>query len=249
MDSHSLRDATSNQLLEYSRKQGDEKRSITTSGGNPIPEEDAALTVGYHGPILFQDWILIDELAHFSRERIPERVVHAKGAGAFGYFEVTHDITQYTAAKVFSEIGKRTPIGVRYSQVAGESGYADSVRDLRGFAIKFYTEDGIWDLVGNNLPVFFVKDSALFPDFIHVLKRNPKTHIRPDYDMFWDFISLRQESMHTILMMFGDRGIPKSYRNMHGYGVNTFAFVNAHGKFVYCKFHYLTNQGKDISYL
>nr|XP_023028224.1 catalase-like [Leptinotarsa decemlineata] len=122
-------------------------------------------------------------------------------------------------------------------------GYADTVRDLRGFAIKFYTEDGIWDLVGNNLPIFFVKDSALFPNFIHVLKRNPKTHIRPDYDMFWDFISLRQETTHTILMMFSDRGIPDSYRHMHGYGVNTFAFVNAHGKFVYCKFHYLTNQG------
>ncbi|XP_056639845.1 catalase-like isoform X2 [Diorhabda sublineata] len=241
------RDPASNQLLEFSSKQGTKPESITTSGGNPVPEKDASLTVGYHGPTLLQDWVLIDELAHFSRERIPERVVHAKGAGAFGYFEVTHDITKYTAAKVFSEIGKKTPIAVRYSQVAGEMGYSDTVRDFRGFAIKFYTEDGIWDLVGNNFPVFFVKDAALFPTFIHVLKRNPTTHIRPDYDMFWDFITLREESMHSVLMMFADRGIPDSYRKMHGYGANTFAFVNAHGKVVYCKFHYLTIQG--IGYL
>ncbi|CAH1187434.1 unnamed protein product [Phyllotreta striolata] len=238
-----LRDASSNQLLDYSRKQGDQRESITTSGGNPVPEKDASLTVGYHGPILLQDWVLIDELAHFSRERIPERVVHAKGAGAFGYFEVTHDITKYTAAKVFSEIGKKTPIVVRFSQVAGEMGSADTLRDFRGFALKFYTEDGIWDLVGNNFPVFFIRDCALFPNFIHVLKRNPSTHIRPDYDMFWDFISLREESMHAVLMMFADRGIPASYRQMHGYGVNTFAFVNNQGKFFYCKFHYLTDQG------
>lgn len=133
--------------------------------------KDSSLTVGHYGPTLLQDWVLIDELAHFSRERIPERVVHAKGAGAFGYFEVTHDITKYTTAKVFSEIGKRTPIGVRFSQVFGEMGYADTVRDVRGFAVKFYTEDGIWDLVGNNTPIFFVKDAIMFPSFIHILKR------------------------------------------------------------------------------
>ncbi|CAH1975260.1 unnamed protein product [Acanthoscelides obtectus] len=239
-----VRDATSNQLLEYAREKGEEeKESITTSAGNPVGEKDASLTVGYSGPVLLQDWVLIDILSHFSRERIPERVVHAKGAGAFGYFEVTHDITQYTAAKVFSEIGKKTPIACRFSQVAGEMGYPDTVRDVRGFALKFYTEDGIWDLVGNNFPVFFVKDSILFPDFIHTVKRNPKTHIRPDYDMFWDFISLRAESTHTMLMMFSDRGIPNSYRHQHGYGVNTFAFVNAAGEFNYVKFHWMSNQG------
>ncbi|KAJ8935770.1 hypothetical protein NQ314_012659 [Rhamnusium bicolor] len=237
------RDTAANQLLEYSRKHEDEEKTMTTSFGTPIPDKNASLTVGYHGPILLQDWILLDELSHFSRERIPERVVHAKGAGAFGYFEVTHDITHYTAATVFSEIGKKTPIAVRFSQVAGELGYPDTVRDLRGFAIKFYTEDGIWDLVGNNQPVFFVNDCINFPSFIHVMKRNPKTHLRPDYDMFWDMISLRPETTHTALILFSDRGIPASYRNMHGYGTNTFAFVNNHGKLVYCKFHYLTNQG------
>ncbi|KAJ8935771.1 hypothetical protein NQ314_012660 [Rhamnusium bicolor] len=227
------RDPAANQLLEYSAKH----------------LKDASLTVGYHGPILLQDWYLIDELAHFTRERIPERVVHAKGAGAFGYFEVTHDISQYTAASVFSEIGKKTPIAVRFSQVAGELGYPDTVRDIRGFAIKFYTEDGIWDLVGNNAPVFFVKDCAVFPSFIHIMKRNPKTHLRPDYDMFWDMITLRPETTHTCLIFFSDRGIPDSYRHMHGFGTNTYAFVNAKGNFVYCKFHYLSNQaGVDPDY-
>ncbi|XP_018568973.1 catalase-like [Anoplophora glabripennis] len=237
------RDAAANQLLEFSKEHEDDNVSVTTTYGVPIGKKDASLTVGYHGPILLQDTVLIDELSHFSRERIPERVVHAKGAGAFGYFEVTHDITQYTAACVFSQIGKKTPIAVRFSQVAGELGYPDTVRDVRGFAIKFYTEDGIWDLVGNNQPTFFVKDCILFPSFIHTLKRNPKTHLRPDYDMFWDFVTLRQETMHTSVIFFSDRGIPASYRKMHGYGVNTFAFVNNQGQFSYCKFHYRTNQG------
>ncbi|KAL3276552.1 hypothetical protein HHI36_011927 [Cryptolaemus montrouzieri] len=233
-----------NQLLEYvAKNKKPETESATTTTGQPIVYKDASLTVGPKGPILFQDYVLYDELAHFSRERIPERVVHAKGAGAFGYFEVTHDITKYTAAKVFSQIGKKTPIAVRFSQVAGEMGYPDTVRDLRGFAIKFYTEDGIWDLVGNNTPIFFIRDTVLFPSFIHILKRNPTTHIRPDYDMFWDFISLRPETTHQTVMFFTDRGIPDGYRYMHGYGSNTFAFVNAEGKFYYCKFHYLTDQG------
>lgn len=169
-------------------------------------------------------------------------MVHAKGAGAFGYFEVTHDITQYTAAKVFSTIGKRTPIAVRFSQVTGELGSADTMRDPRGFAIKFYTEDGIWDLVGNNTPIFFIRDSILFPSFIHILKRNPVTHLR-DNNMFWDFISSRPESTHQIMILFSDRGIPDGHRKMHGYGSNTFAFVNDAGQFFYCKFHYKTNQG------
>lgn len=181
-------------------------------------------------------------MAQFDRERVPERVVHAKGAGAYGYFQVTNDITKYTAAKVFSEIGKITPLAVRFSQVTGEMGSSDTVRDPRGFAIKFYTEDGVWDLVGNNTPIFFIRDSVLFPSFIHVLKRNPVTHVR-DADMFWDFISLRPESIHQILILYSDRGIPDGYRHMHGYGSNTFAFVNNAGHLVYCKFHYLTDQG------
>ncbi|KAG5860783.1 hypothetical protein JTB14_036354 [Gonioctena quinquepunctata] len=237
------RDIAADQLSEYAKQVGENEDTITTTWGTPVPDKNASLTVGYHGPILFQDYNLIDEIAHFTRERIPERVVHAKGAGAFGYFEVTHDITQYTAAKVFSEIGKKTPIAVRFSQVAGELGYPDTIRDVRGFAIKFYTEDGIWDLVGNNAPVFFVKDCALFPSFIHVMKRNPVTHMRPDFDMFWDMITLRPETTHTCLMFFSDRGIPASFRQMHGFGTNTFAFVNAHGKFFYCKFHSRSEQG------
>ncbi|XP_045466310.1 catalase-like [Harmonia axyridis] len=239
-----IRTPVDNQLLEFSTKnKKPEIESATTTTGQPLTYKDASLTVGPKGPILFQDYYLYDELGHFSRERVPERVVHAKGAGAFGYFEVTHDITKYTAAKVFSHIGKKTPIAVRFSQVAGEMGYPDTVRDVRGFAIKFYTEDGIWDLVGNNTPIFFIRDPILFPSFIHILKRNPTTHIRPDYDMFWDFISLRPESTHQTMVLFSDRGIPDGYRYMHGYGSNTFAFVNAEGKFYYCKFHYLSDQG------
>lgn len=179
--------------------------SVTTAFGNPIGERAASLTVGHPGPILLQDNILIDELAHFERERIPERVVHAKGAGAFGYFEVTDDISKYSAAKVFSPVGKKTPIGVRFSTVGGESGSADTVRDPRGFAVKFYTEDGIWDLVGNNTPIFFIRDPILFPSFIHTQKRNPQTHLK-DPDMFWDFMSLRPETMHQLLFLFADRG-------------------------------------------
>ncbi|XP_072387062.1 catalase-like [Diabrotica undecimpunctata] len=237
------RDIAAEQLSEYSKDHENNKEKITNTWGVSVPEKDASLTVGYHGPILLQDYNLIDEIAHFTRERIPERVVHAKGAGAFGFFEVTHDITKYSAAKVFSEIGKKTPIAVRFSQVAGELGYPDTIRDVRGFAIKFYTEDGIWDLVGNNSPIFFVKDCAVFPSFIHVMKRNPVTHMRPDYDMFWDMITLRPETTHTCLIFFSDRGIPGSFRKMHGFGTNTFAFVNSHGKFFYCKFHYRSEQG------
>lgn len=181
-------------------------------------------------------------MAHFTRERIPERVVHAKGAGAFGYFEVTHDITKYSAAKLFSSIGKRTPISIRFSTVAGESGSADSVRDPRGFAMKFYTEDGIWDLVGNNTPIFFIRDPILFPHFIHSQKRNPQTHLK-DPNMFWDFITLRPETTHQTLFVFSDRGIPDGFRYMNGYGSHTFKLINAQGKYVWCKFHHKTNQG------
>ncbi|XP_044737518.1 catalase-like isoform X2 [Chrysoperla carnea] len=213
-----------------------------TSWGTPVVNKDATLTVGPHGPVLIQDNNFIDEIAHFDRERVPERVVHAKGAGAFGYFEVTHDITPFTAAKVFSKIGKRTSIFVRFSQVSGEMGYPDTVRDPRGFAVRFYTEDGMWDLVGNNTPIFFIRDPILFPSFIHTQKRNPVTHLK-DYDAFWDFMSLRPESTHQYMYLFGDRGIPASYRTMNGYGSNTFKLINSQGEAVYCKFHYKSNLG------
>lgn len=195
------------------------------------------------GPVVLQDWDFIDEMAHFDRERIPERVVHAKGAGAFGYFEVTHDITKYSAAKVFDTIGKHTPIAVRFSQVAGNMGSADTVRDPRGFAVKFYTEDGIWDLVGNNTPLFFVRDPILFIHFIHTQKRNPVTNIMRDWDMFWDFLSLRPESLHQVMFLFSDRGIPDGHRHMHGYGSHTFSLIDKHSNITYCKFHYRTDQG------
>lgn len=202
----------------------------------------ASLTVGERGPILLQDVNFLDEMGHFDRERIPERVEHAKGAGAFGYFEVTHDITKYTGAKLFDKVGKRTPIAMRFSQVAGEKGSADTVRDPRGFAMKFYTEEGIWDLVGNNTPIFFIRDPILFPSFIHTQKRNPQTNLK-DANMYWDFLSLRPESTHQVMFLFSDRGIPDGYRFMHGYGNHTFKLVNDKGEAVYCKFHFRTSQG------
>ncbi|XP_075694121.1 catalase-like [Rhinoderma darwinii] len=220
---------------------------LTTGAGIPTGDKLNSLTVGPRGPLLLQDSVFMDEMAHFDRERVPERVVHAKGAGAFGYFEVTHDITQYTKAKVFERVGKKTDIGVRFSTVAGEAGSADTIRDPRGFAVKFYTDEGIWDLVGNNTPVFFIRDPILFPSFIHSQKRNPQTHLK-DPDMVWDFWSLRPESLHQVTLLFSERGIPDGYRYMNGYGSHTFKLVNAEGKAVYCKFHYKSNQGiKNLS--
>ncbi|XP_055836562.1 catalase-like [Episyrphus balteatus] len=236
------RDIATNQLQDYKKSAGDTIPTVTTGAGAPIGIKDASLTVGPRGPILLEDVQFIDEIAHFDRERIPERVVHAKGAGAFGYFEVTHDITKYCAAKVFESVNKRTPIAVRFSTVGGESGSADTVRDPRGFAVKFYTDDGIWDLVGNNTPVFFVRDPTLFPSFIHTQKRNPRTHLK-DPDMVWDFFSLRPETLHQFAILFSDRGIPDGYRHMNGYGSHTFKLINACNEPVYCKFHYKTDQG------
>jgi len=237
----SSRDPASDQLLNFKKKQI-EKTKIVTGHGAPVDNRGASLTVGPRGPMLLQDVMFLDELAHFDRERIPERVVHAKGAGAFGYFEVTHDITKYCKASVFSKVGKKTPIAVRFSTVGGESGSADTVRDPRGFAVKFYTEDGVWDLVGNNTPIFFIRDPLLFPVFIHTQKRNPATHLK-DCDMFWDFLSLRPESTHQVMFLFSDRGIPDGYRHMNGYGSHTFKAVNDKNEAVYVKFHYKTNQG------
>lgn len=185
---------------------------------------------------------MLEKLAHFNRERIPERVVHAKGAGAKGYFQLTKDMSAYTKAAIFSGAGKKTPMIARFSQVAGEAGYPDAYRDVRGFALKFYTEEGNYDIVGNNTPVFFVNDPLKFPDFIHSQKRDPRTHARSQ-DMQWDFWSLSPESVHQVTILMSDRGIPASYRMMHGYGSHTFKWVNAAGEQFWVKYHFKTNQG------
>lgn len=234
-------------IMDQSKQPTQDSSVLTTGAGIPTGDKLNILTVGRRGPLLVQDTVFIDEMAHFDRERIPERVVHAKGAGAFGYFEVTHDITRYTKAKVFESIGKKTDIAVRFSTVAGEAGSADTIRDPRGFAVKFYTDEGIWDLVGNNTPIFFIRDPILFPSFIHSQKRNPQTHLK-DPDMVWDFWSLRPESLHQVTFLFSDRGIPDGFRYMDGFGSHTFKLVNAKGESVYCKFHYKSNQGiKNLS--
>nr|AKG51681.1 catalase [Oryzias sinensis] len=242
------RDKTTDQMKTWKENRGSRKPDVLTTGaGHPIGDKLNLQTAGPRGPLLVQDVVFTDEMAHFDRERIPERVVHAKGAGAFGYFEVTHDITRYCKAKVFEHIGKTTPIAVRFSTVAGESGSADTVRDPRGFAVKFYTDEGNWDLTGNNTPVFFIRDALLFPSFVHTQKRNPQTHMK-DPDMVWDFWSLRPECLHQVSFLFSDRGLPDGYRHMNGYGSHTFKLVNADGDRVYCKFHYKTDQGiKNLS--
>jgi len=220
----------------------EDARTLTTASGRPYVENDNTLTVGPRGPILLQDVILHEKMAHFNRERIPERVVHAKGTGAYGIFTVTHDITAYTRAKLFSEVGKQTRVFVRFSTVGGEKGSADTERDPRGFAVKFYTEDGNWDLVGNNTPVFFVKDPKKFGDFIHTQKRDPRTNCKSP-TMMWDFWSLNPESLHQVLILMSDRGTPYSYRHMHGFGSHTFALLNARQERVWVKFHFKTLQG------
>ncbi|KAK5650518.1 hypothetical protein RI129_001547 [Pyrocoelia pectoralis] len=241
------RKPSATQLEDYLKENGEEISPATNNSGIPLAYKDASLTVGPKGLMLLQDTDYIDEIAHFDRERIPERVVHAKGAGAHGYFEVTHDITKYTAACVFSSIGQKTRVTVRFSSVIGESGSADTVRDPRGFALKFYTNDGIWDLVGNNTPIFFVRDPILFPNFIHSFKRNPVTHLT-DYDAFWDFLSLRPETTHQVMILFSDRGIPDGHTHMHGYGSHTFSLINSKKEIHFCKFHFRTKQGiKNIS--
>eukprot|EP01099_Mayorella_cantabrigiensis_P008716 TRINITY_DN825_c0_g1_i1.p1 TRINITY_DN825_c0_g1~~TRINITY_DN825_c0_g1_i1.p1 ORF type:complete len:500 (-),score=93.99 TRINITY_DN825_c0_g1_i1:88-1587(-) len=220
---------------------------LTQRTGAPTDSLTVSRTAGARGPVLVEDFTLIDHMASFDRERIPERVVHAKGAGAFGYFEVTHDITKYTRARVFEKVGKRTPVAVRFSTVGGESGSADTARDPRGFAVKFYTDEGNWDLVGNNTPIFFIRDPILFPSFIHTQKRNPQTHLK-DPDMFWDFISLRPETTHQVSFLFSNRGTPNGFRFMHGFGSHTFRFVNAQGQGVWVKFHWVSDQGiKNLS--
>jgi len=218
------------------------KKKLTTNFGRIVDDDQNSVTAGDRGPVLIQDVHLIEKLAHFNRERIPERIVHAKGAGAGGYFEATKDVTKYTKAKFFSKVGKRTEVFVRFSTVGGEKGSADAERDPRGFAVKFYTEDGNYDLVGNNTPVFFIRDPLKFPDFIHTQKRNPATNLK-DANMFWDFLSLTPESIHQVTILFSDRGTPKSYRHMNGYGSHTFKWYNEKGEYFWVKYHFKTDQG------
>ena len=215
---------------------------LTTANGVPVPDNQNSITAGERGPIVFEDFQLFEKLAHFNRERIPERVVHAKGSGAFGELTVTRDITRYTKAKLFSEIGKKTPLFIRFSTVGGEAGSADTERDPRGFAVKFYTEQGIWDLVGNNTPVFFLRDPSKFPDFVHTQKRHPQTHLK-NATMQWDFWSAHPESLHQVTILFSDRGIPDGYRFMDGFGSHTFSMVNAQNERCFVKYHFKTKQG------
>ena len=220
----------------------DQKKTLTTSSGAPVEDNQNSLSAGPRGPLLMEDHALIEKMAVFNRERIPERVVHAKGAGAYGTLTVTGDITQYTKAKLFAEMGKKTECFVRFSTVGGESGSADTARDPRGFAMKFYTEEGNWDLVGNNTPVFFIRDPLKFDNFIHSQKRCPQRHIKSP-TMMWDYWSLSPESLHQVTILFSDRGTPKSFRHMNGYGSHAFSLINADGKRFWVKFHVKTLQG------
>ncbi|MGV0168154.1 catalase [Furfurilactobacillus sp. WILCCON 0119] len=215
---------------------------LTTSAGQPWADNDHSQTAGERGPVLLQDYQLLEKLAHFNRERIPERVVHAKGAGATGTFTLTRSMKQYTKAAVFNAVGEETPIALRFSQVAGESGYPDTLRDVRGFALRFYTQAGNYDIVGNNTPVFFVNDPLKFPDFIHSQKRDPQTHLRSQR-MQWDFWAHSPESVHQVTYLMGDRGNPASYRTMNGYGSHTFKWVNEAGTAYWVKYHFISKQG------
>ena len=217
-------------------------KQMTTDAGRPVGDNQNSLTVGNRGPIVFEDYLLFEKMAHFNRERVPERVVHAKGSAAHGTFTCTHpDMAKYTTAKVF-EKGKKTPTFLRFSTVGGEKGSADTERDPRGFALKFYTEEGNWDLVGNNTPVFFIRDPLKFSDFIHTQKRDPETNLKSP-KMMWDFWSLSPESLHQVTILFSDRGTPDGYRHMNGYGSHTFSLINAKNELFYVKYHFKTKQG------
>lgn len=220
----------------------DDKKKLTTVTGAPVPNNQDSMTAGVRGPVMLQDVWFLEKMAHFDREVIPERRMHAKGSGAFGKFTVTHDISKYSKAKIFSEIGKETEVFVRFSTVAGERGAADAERDIRGFAIKFYTEEGNWDLVGNNTPVFFFRDPLKFPDLNHAVKRDPRTNMRSPTNN-WDFWSSLPEALHQITITMSDRGIPKSYRHMHGFSSHAFSFINGENQRVWVKFHFVTHQG------
>ena len=215
---------------------------LTHATGAPVSDNLNIQTAGPRGPALLQDVWLLEKLAHFSREVIPERRMHAKGSGAHGTFTVTHDISRYTKAKIFSEIGKQTPMFARFSTVAGERGAADAERDIRGFALKFYTEEGNWDVVGNNTPVFFFRDPLRFPDLNHAIKRDPRTGMR-NADSNWDFWTLLPEALHQVTIVMSERGMPKSYRHMHGFGSHTYSFINAAYERTWVKFHFRCQQG------
>lgn len=216
-------------------------KKLTTTSGNPIADNQNSLTAGSRGGIMLQDYQLLEKLAHQNRERIPERAVHAKGSAAYGTLEITHDISRYTKANVLQK-GEKTRLFLRFSTVAGEAGAADAERDVRGFAIKFYTKEGNWDLVGNNTPIFFIKDPYKFPDFIHTQKRDPRTHLRSN-EAAWDFWSLSPETMHQVTILMSDRGIPASYRHMHGFGSHTYSLINDKNERFWVKFHFKTRQG------
>ena len=222
----------------------DKKESpvLTTTSGAPVADNQNSMTAGPRGPLLMEDFQLLEKLAHQNRERVPERTVHAKGSGAFGVLTITHDITKYTRANIFSKIGKQTEMLARFSTVAGERGAADAERDVRGFALKFYTDEGNWDLVGNNTPIFFVRDPLKFPDFIHTQKRHPRTNLRSNTAQ-WDFWSLSPESLHQVTTLMSDRGLPNGFRHMNGYGSHTYSLINAKNERFWVKFHFKTMQG------
>ncbi len=226
---------------------GEMEGTLTLRSGMPVASNEVSMTAGPGGPIVIEDTWLFEKNAHFNRERIPERVVHAKGAGAFGYFELEHDMSKYTKAKIFNGVGQRTEMVARFSHVAIESGGADAYRDVRGFALKFYTEEGNWDLVGNDTPIFFLRDPYKFPDFIHSQKRDPQTHQR-DHAMQWDFWTLSPESIHQVMWLMGDRGLPAGYEFMNGYGSHTFMWYNEANEKFWVKFHFHSEQGiKNLS--
>jgi catalase len=216
--------------------------TTTTDSGIPAPSDEYSLTSGPSGPTALHDHYLVQKIQHFNRERVPERVVHAKGGGAHGFFEVTADVTQFTKASFLSEVGKRTPVFARFSTVAGEQGFADTVRDPRGFALKFYTDEGNFDMVGNNTPIFFVRDASKFQDFIHSQKRDPVTGLRSN-DMQWDFWTLSPESCHQVMILMSERGIPRSWRNMNGFSSHTYSWINVDGEAFWVKYHFKTVQG------
>ena len=212
------------------------------TNGCPVADNQNSVTAGSRGPMLLQDAWFLEKLAHFDREVIPERRMHAKGSGAYGTFTVTNDITQYTKASIFSEVGKKTEVFARFSTVAGERGAADAERDIRGFSVKFYTQEGNWDMVGNNTPVFFMKDPLKFPDLNHAVKRDPRTNMRSAQSN-WDFWTLLPEALHQITILMSERGIPKTYRHMHGFGSHTFSFINKKNERFWVKFHFKSQQG------
>jgi catalase len=220
----------------------DKRPTLTTASGAPVADNQNSITAGPRGPVLMQDFHLLEKLAHQNRERIPERTVHAKGSGAYGTLTIANDIGKYTKARLFARVGQKTEAFIRFSTVAGERGAADAERDVRGFALRLYTEEGNWDLVGNNTPVFFVRDPLKFPDFIHTQKRHPRTNLRSNTAM-WDFWSLSPESLHQVTILMSDRGLPASYRHIDGFGSHTYSFINAANERCWVKFHFKTMQG------